>query len=162
MNPVMQEAWLKRGLALVVVGASLPHLPLEVSSHPYVTCLSNVEGWWIACRWSNLMQLNHSGIRHVCVGLFRHHRSLVVPIEGGWPLFHSQDKGISPETCENGKWGDSTLRVQGGLVLSPERKAPLELRVGPWYVKENDELRIMKASALLHASSRWPRKRIGK
>ena len=51
------------------MGALLPHLPLEVSSCPCVMCLSNVEGWWIACRWSNLMQLNHSGIRRVCVGL---------------------------------------------------------------------------------------------
>jgi hypothetical protein len=107
------------------------------------------------------MQLNHSGIRRVCVCVpFRRHQSLVVPIEGRWPLFHSWNKGIWPETCENGKWGDAICGFKEACTLSyRERKAPLSCGGSLIYVKEMTNSTSRKASALSHASSWWPRKR---
>ena len=39
----------------------LPHFAFKALCHPYVTCLRDVEGGWIACQWSDLMQLATRG-----------------------------------------------------------------------------------------------------
>lgn len=145
---------------MVVGPCCSAYFAFGASSCPCVTCLSDVEGGGLLADGSGLMQLTTRGsAASVCVP-FRCHRSLVVPIEGGRPLFHSRNKGIRPETCENGKRGDAICGFKEARTL--RGKPPLSSDGSLIYVKENEELHITKASALTHASSRWPRKRMGK
>ena len=105
---------------------ALPFFAFETSSCPCVTCLSDIEGWWVACRWSNLMQLNHSGIRLVCVGLFRSHRSFGSP-HRRWVTFCSVHgtRGSHLRHVRMGNEVTPFCGFKGGLVLSTGRKAPL-------------------------------------
>jgi hypothetical protein len=56
---------------------------------------------WIACRWLNLLCINHSGIRRDCaVSFVRRRWLLVVLIEGSYLC--PWDRESMPETCETG------------------------------------------------------------
>jgi hypothetical protein len=56
MSPAMREAWLERGPALVILG---PFCPICLWSLKPSLCdvLERCRRRWIACRWSDLMQL---------------------------------------------------------------------------------------------------------
>src|SRR6266481_3837091 len=94
----------QRGLALVWEEALLPRIAFKALSCPCVTLLERCCRTWIACRWSNLMQLATWGSTVSGWRSCRHHRTSVDPIEGGSPLLPiERERGISPGMCENGK-----------------------------------------------------------
>jgi hypothetical protein len=71
----------RRGLALV--RGLVASLTFEASSCPLCDMLEQRRRRWIACRWSNLMQLATWGSATSVHVPFRCRRTLVVPIEGG-------------------------------------------------------------------------------
>jgi len=132
-SPATWEAYSKG------IGPRAQLLPFEAFKLSLCDKLEQCWRRWIACRWTNLMQLATWGSAMSMCMPFRCHRTLVVLIVGGWPFVSdNREKEISLGMCENGKWGDAIcgFDVQRGQVVHPALRlvcrAAMDLKIKKW------------------------------
>jgi hypothetical protein len=134
-------------------GPLLPRFAFEASSHPCVMGLSNVERRWIACRWSDLMQVATWGS---AMSMCAFQVSLIVGSpHQRWVTF-VLFVGTRGSCLRRVRMGNEVMPFVGSrwLVLSLiGRKAPLSCDGSPTH-KRDDELHIRKVAVLVTHTSR--------
>jgi len=150
----------QKGTGFGCWGPLLPWFAFEASSYPCVIGLSDVERRWIACRWSDLMQVATWGsATSMCAFQVS---SIVGSPHQRWVTF-VLFMGQGDLTWDVWEWETRWchLWVQGGLYsLWSGGKHPwaaMDLQhIKRWRTPHHE------SACLSHTSRWWPRKRIGK